>query len=75
MPHVSSGVVIIGLWDGGRSMIDHYRKVFLALFAAMALGLGVAACDDGGSGDNGASDSGTTSDDSGSSTDSSGSSS
>ncbi|MEM7124425.1 MAG: hypothetical protein AAF563_24330 [Pseudomonadota bacterium] len=53
-------------------MIDHYRKVLLALFAAMALGLGVAACDDGGSGDSGSSDSGSTSDDSGSS-DSSGS--
>ena len=32
-------------------MIDDLRRTFLVLFAALALGLGVAACDDGGSGD------------------------
>lgn len=67
MPHVSLDVVIIGLWDGGRRMIEHYRKVFLALIAAMALGLGVAACDDGDSGDSGSSDTETSDSDSASS--------
>ena len=54
-------------------MFDYLRRSMLVLVAALALGLGVVACDDNGSSDSGSTDT-TTTDDSGS-TDSSDSSS